>query len=273
MDQFLAGKKIAVTASRRSQEQASAFERHGAQVLLAPTVRIIKTDDDKQLIAETQEVLAQPAEILLVTTGYGLRTWVESMDHTRLAAALRSCLAEVTIYVRGAKGRGAVRALGYRDCGMAETETTEALVDLALDRGVAGQRVIFQQHGKPDNRLVKKLIAAGAQVVQVHPNRWEEPEQPILAEQLVDELIAGKLDAITFTAAPAVEALLDRAAARGELEAAVAALKHIKVAAVGPVTAEPLIQKGINPLVPERFRMGAMVKELIQALREVSSKG
>ena len=37
-------------------------------------------------------------------------------------------------------------------------------------------------------------------------------------------------------------------------------------ATVGPVTAAPLLELGIEPLVPERFRMGAMLKQLTEAL-------
>lgn len=37
-------------------------------------------------------------------------------------------------------------------------------------------------------------------------------------------------------------------------------------AAVGPVTAEPLEEVGIVPVAPERFRLGALVKDLTAAL-------
>ena len=40
-------------------------------------------------------------------------------------------------------------------------------------------------------------------------------------------------------------------------------------ATVGPVTAAPLLELGIEPLVPERFRMGAMLKQLTDALSGV----
>ena len=69
---LLAGKTIAVTASRRIQEQVAAFERQGARVLVAPTVRIVPVADDTELHAATDHVLAHHPDVLLVTTGYGL---------------------------------------------------------------------------------------------------------------------------------------------------------------------------------------------------------
>jgi uroporphyrinogen-III synthase len=35
---------------------------------------------------------------------------------------------------------------------------------------------------------------------------------------------------------------------------------YVATAAVGPVTAEPLREAGIDPLVPDRYRLGALVR-------------
>ncbi|ORC25086.1 hypothetical protein A7979_08740 [Rothia nasimurium] len=264
---LLAGKTIAVTASRRIEEQVAAFERQGARVLVAPTVRIVPVADDTELHAATDHILAHHPDILLVTTGYGLNGWFDSARARGLEEQLRQALAEATILVRGAKGRGAVRGLGFEDAGMAAQERTSALVDLALERGVAGQHVVVQQHGSPDAAQEARLVAAGARVTAVVPHRWEAPERPELVDDLLDAVVAGEVDAVTFTAAPAVTALFESASARGVLPQVVEAFKTGTIAAaVGPVTAEPLEEAGIAPLAPERFRLGALVKELTAAL-------
>ncbi|WP_237232938.1 uroporphyrinogen-III synthase [Rothia nasisuis] len=264
---LLAGKTIAVTASRRIEEQVAAFERQGARVLVAPTVRIVPVADDTELHAATDHILAHHPDILLVTTGYGLNGWFDSARARGLEEQLRQALAEATILVRGAKGRGAVRGLGFEDAGMAAQERTSALVDLALERGVAGQHVVVQQHGSPDAAQEARLVAAGARVTAVVPHRWEAPERPELVDDLLDAVVAGEVDAVTFTAAPAVTALFESASARGVLPQVVEAFKTGTIAAaVGPVTAEPLEEAGIAPLTPERFRLGALVKELTAAL-------
>ncbi|MGH1979281.1 uroporphyrinogen-III synthase [Rothia sp. L_38] len=264
---LLAGKTIAVTASRRIQEQVAAFERQGARVLVAPTVRIVPVADDTELHAATDHILAHHPDVLLVTTGYGLNGWFDSARERGLEEQLRQALAGATILVRGAKGRGAVRGLGFEDAGMAVQERTSALVDLALERGVAGLHVVVQQHGSPDAAEERRLVDAGARVTAVVPHRWEAPERPELVDELIDALVSDELDAVTFTAAPAVSALFEAASARGVLPQVVEAFKAGTIAAaVGPVTAEPLEEVGIVPVAPERFRLGALVKELTAAL-------
>lgn len=263
MSDILSGKTVAVTASRRAEEQAGAFERAGAQVLVAPTVRIVKTEDDAALLDETRQVIASPPDMLLVATGYGLKSWFEAVEKAGLKEELSRALEQTAFYVRGAKGRGAVRGLGYKDSGIAEIETTESLVELALAVGVQGKTVVLQQHGQPDPALTRRLEGAGAVVIQVHPNRWAQPAEPEKAERLIDAVLAGEIDIITFTAAPAFEAMLHRAAQRNQRQALVEALKRITVAAVGPVTAEPMEKLDIAPIVPERSRMGAMIKAVL----------
>lgn len=39
-------------------------------------------------------------------------------------------------------------------------------------------------------------------------------------------------------------------------------------AAVGPVTAEPLREAGIDPLVPDRYRLGALVRLVTEELTQ-----
>lgn len=263
----LAGKTIAITASRRSDEQVAAFERQGARTLVAPTVRIVPVADDTQLHAATDFILAHPPKVLLVTTGYGLNGWFDSARERGLEEELREALKSTTILVRGAKGRGAVRSLGFEDSGMAAEERTASLVTLALEHGVAGKHVVIQQHGSPDIAQEQRLVEAGAQVTAVVPHRWEQPDRPELVDHLIDALLAGELDAVTFTAAPAVSALFEAAQKRGDLESVLDAFRtHTLAAAVGPVTAEPFVEQGIEPLAPERFRLGALIKDVTTAL-------
>lgn len=80
-------------------------------------------------------------------------------------------------------------------------------------------------------------------------------------------LCAGSLDVLTFTSAPAVHALLDAARLHNLKDELLAALQSsLCTVAVGPVTAAPLRALGIEPLVPERHRMGAMIRTLVEHL-------
>ncbi|NQX13335.1 uroporphyrinogen-III synthase [Microbacteriaceae bacterium VKM Ac-2855] len=263
----LDGFRIGVTSDRRSEDLIAAFERRGADVSHAPTIRMTGVSDDAVLVAETEAVIAARPDVLLATTSYGIRRWLEAADAAGLD--LVEPLAETRILVRGPKARGAIRAAGLDDHGMSERETTTSLVDLVLRGSVDGLTVAVQLHGFTDPDQLARLSAAGATVLTVAPYRWTMHEDSARVLRLIDAICAGSIDAVTFTSAPAVEALFTTADAAGKLDALQAAFREsVVAAAVGPVTAAPLVEAGILPIVPDRFRMGALIRLLCEHLEE-----
>ncbi|MDP5228260.1 MULTISPECIES: uroporphyrinogen-III synthase [Arthrobacter] len=260
----LKGFTIGVTSHRRSEDLIQALERRGAQVLHAPALAIAPVEQDVELIADTARVIDARPELCLVTTAYGVRRWLEVADAAGLGEDLQETLSACSLYVRGPKARGAVRAAGLADVGISHDETTATLVDLVLaDAGgrLDGQRVVMQLHGYTDTTQLDRLRDAGAELLTVTPYRWVAPEGGERLEALIEAVCDGAVDVVTFTSAPAVDALFSRAHEMGRHAELLAAFRNrAATAAVGPVTAAPLEAAGLSPWIPDRFRMGAMVK-------------
>jgi uroporphyrinogen-III synthase len=257
----LDGFRIGVTSDRRSEDLIAAFERRGADVLHAPAIRIAAAADDGQITADTAAIITARPDVLLATTSYGVRRWFEAADAAGLGHDLTAVLAQSRILVRGPKARGAIRAADLDDSGMSDEETTRSLVDKVLSQGADGLTVAVQLHGFTDEFQIDRLREAGASVLTVAPYRWLLPEDSSRVLKLIDAVCSGSLDAVTFTSAPAVEALFGAADGVGRLDALQEALRGpVVAAAVGHVTAAPLVAAGITPIVPERFRMGALIK-------------
>jgi uroporphyrinogen-III synthase len=257
----LEGFRIAVTSDRRSEDLLAAFRRRGAEVTHAPTIRMTGVADDSFLIEETRRIIEARPQILLATTSYGMRRWLEAADAAGLGDDLTDTLAAARILVRGPKARGAVRAAGLDDQGMSERETTMSLVDMVVRDDLRGLTVAVQLHGFTDPVQLARLSAAGATVLTAEPYRWTVHEDSERVRRLIAAVCSSGIDAITFTSAPAVEALFTIADGVGRLEELQAAMRgDVVAAAVGPVTAAPLVQAGILPIVPDRFRMGALIR-------------
>jgi len=265
----LDGFRIAVTSDRRSEDLIAAFERRGAEVIHAPAIRIAATNDEAKLTRDTRLIIDARPNVLLATTSYGIRRWFEAADAAGLGHDLTTTLEHSRILVRGPKARGAVRAAGLDDSGMSDEETTRSLVDYVLREDPAGTTVAVQLHGFTDEPQLDRLRAAGATVLTVAPYRWLLPADSGRVLKLVDLICTGAVDAVTFTSAPAVEALFGAADGIGRLDDLLDALSETVVAAaVGPVTAAPLRAAGIEPLVPDRFRMGALIRQVCDHLEQ-----
>ncbi|GIG59365.1 hypothetical protein Lfu02_37370 [Longispora fulva] len=202
----LEGFTVAVTADRRRGELAALLERRGARVISAPAITILPLADDTALHAATADCVDNPPDLVVCTTGIGFRGWLEAAEGWGLP--LLPVLGKARLIARGPKARGAIRAAGLVDWWHAESECCEEVQDHLLAQGIAGLRIAVQLHGEPQEAFVAALRAAGAEVVIIPVYRWELPDDTAPVRRLVDLVLAGQVDAVTFTSAPAVAALL-----------------------------------------------------------------
>ncbi|GGK24722.1 uroporphyrinogen-III synthase [Streptomyces camponoticapitis] len=259
----LAGFTVGVTAARRADELGALLTRRGAVVVHAPALRIVPVSDDTELLSATKELIAAPPHVVIATTAIGFRGWVEAADGWGHGQDLLDTLRGTELLARGPKVKGAIRAAGLTEEWSPESESMAEVLDRLLTEGVEGRRVALQLHGEPLPGFVEALRAGGAEVVVVPVYRWMPPEDIAPVDRLIEATVARALDAVTFTSAPAAASLLSRARERGLLAGLVDALHHdVLAACVGPVTALPLQEHGIDTVQPERFRLGPLVQVL-----------
>ncbi|WP_392545147.1 uroporphyrinogen-III synthase [Oryzobacter telluris] len=259
----LAGCTIAVTADRRFKELAAALERRGAIIEHAPALEVVPHLDDLSLVDRTREVLENPPDVVVATTGIGFRGWVEAADAAGLAEDLLAVFADARLIARGPKARGAIEAAGLTADWVAQSETAAEIQQFLLAEGVAGLRIAVQHHGSGADGLDEAFAEAGASITSVVVYSWG-PSDPEVLRDSVQRTADGLVDAVVFTSAPGVVAWLG-AAEGGDLRA----IRRrnlggrLVLATVGPITAAPLIEAGLSPLVPGRWRLGALVRELV----------
>lgn len=265
-DRPLTGFTVGVTAARRAEEFAALLERRGAAVLHAPAIRIIPLVDDEELRHATESVVAEPPDIVVATTGIGFRGWIEAADGWGLADDLIDKLAGTRLLARGPKVTGAIRAAGLHEQWSPPSESSSELISELLDEGVDGLRVGVQLHGattdwEPLPDLCEVLREAGATIIPIPVYRWVPPDDPTPMTAMIDAIVGGGLDAVTFTSAPAVASMLGHADKLGVLDGLLHALRvAVPAMCVGNVTAGPLHALDVPTLQPNRFRLGALAR-------------
>ncbi|WP_300009980.1 uroporphyrinogen-III synthase [Pseudonocardia sp.] len=259
----LAGFTVGVTAARRAEELGTMMERRGAVVLHGPALRIVPVADDTDLLAATRGLIAAPPDITVATTGIGYRGWIEAADGWGVGEDLLAALGSGTLLARGPKARGAIRASGLVDAWSPPSESSAEVLEYLLAGDLAGKRIAVQLHGEPLPDVVEALEIAGAEVVQVPVYRWLPPADIVPLDRLIDAVLAGGVDALAFTSAPAAAGLMSRCAERGVRDELLRALRGPVLAlCVGPVTAAPLEAEDVATVQPQRSRLGAMVRRL-----------
>jgi uroporphyrinogen-III synthase len=266
----LAGFTIGVTADRRSDEQMSLLEGRGADCLHGPTVRTHPLRPEGEIEAATRQLLADPPTFVVMTTGIGVRGWLEAADALLLGEDLRVVLDQARLLVRGPKAHGAAITAGLDVEWNAGSATTAEVLTKLDELAQPGDRVGVQVDGDPVRSLVPALSKRGYDVVPVPVYRWSIPDDRSRAETLVRAIVDRRVDLVTFTARPAAENLARIAEDMGLFEQVREAFNDadhgVKVMCIGHVCAEGVADMCDQPLIPERFRLGAMVMEVTAAL-------
>ncbi len=282
----LQGFTIGVTADRRWAEQADLLRRRGATVLHGPSITTAYLVDDVALRRDTEAVIASPPAWLLATTGIGMRAWFEAAQEWGIEEGLRAALARARVVARGPKSAVAAESLGLAVWKRAPTERMGDLVAILAEAGaaagdaadgdgaaageVAGQRVVVQLYGTESPEVRLALEDMGAQVTEIGVYQWRSPPDEGPAVRLATAVVAGRLEAVTFTAAPAARNLMAIAGRHGlEKQLRDAFNTRVLAACVGPVCAGGAREVGIEaPLAPAVGRLGLLVRELTQRLQD-----
>ncbi len=263
--------RVGITADRRWEEQARLFTDRGVDVVHAPTMRTIDLTGDDGLRAITAALAGDPPDYLVVTTGMGLRRWLEAANGWGLDDALLAGLATkgTRVVARGAKANSAARGANLDVWWKAPNETMHEIVEhLGAHGDVAGARVALQLFDPEGNPSTDVLRAMAGELVEVPVYHWALPDDPGPAQGLVEAVAVGRVDAVTFTAQPAVHNLFriaDGLGLRNDLRAAFNA--GVVASCVGPVCATAATEEGIDgPIWPDPPRLPAMVRQLVARL-------
>lgn len=260
----LDGFRVGVTAARKVEEQLSLLTRRGAEVLWGPALSLAPNLVDADgLRAATERVVAAPVDLFLATTGIGMKSWFSAAQEWGLYDSLVATLSGAEILARGPKSTGVLRRHGLRELWSPDSECFDDVLAHLRGRDLTGRRIVVQEHGQDLSMVAHALRRQGAVVDTVAIYRVEPAEDPALLFALIDRIAERSLDAVTFTAAPAVAALMEAAASAGRRDDVVSALQSdVLACCVGPVTAAAFERWGVPTIFPDRSRLVAMVRLL-----------
>jgi len=265
----LTGFTIGVTACRRADEQIELLERKGATVLHGPAIQTHPLIAEAELAEATRAVVADPPDYTLLSTGIGVRAWFEAAESLDLAEALLDALGQSLVIVRGPKAHGAAVTNGLDVHWQAPNGWASEMVEHLAGIGVAGARIAVQLDGASGAPLAKAVGEIGAVPVAVPVYEWTMPTDTTAAERLVEAMVDGRVDGVTFTARPQVENLATIAERMGVLDELLSALAgRVVPICVGPVCASGITDLGLpEPVQPDRYRLGSMVLAVADTFR------
>ena len=259
---------MALLEARLESELASLVRRHGGEPVCAPALREVERDCADQA-RPAVDAAARTGAVVVLATGVGLARWLKVADAIGRGPDLRAALGQATVVCRGPKPVAVLKREGLTAHVRAEPpHTTKELLTALEGIDVRGRDVVFVHDGGASRTVPETLALRGARVAEVQPYEWALPQDVQPLRDLVDAVIAGRLDAVAFTTQVQAKHLFDVADEMGARGALTRALRTgVVVAAVGPTCARVLQELGPPPhVVPDQVKMGAMVLALAERI-------
>jgi uroporphyrinogen III methyltransferase/synthase len=238
----LAGRRIAVTRAReQSALLVEALERLGAGVIAAPALALVEPPS----WAPLDDALARIAEFdrIVLTSANTLPRLLARLAALGLDAALLTRLPARFVAVGPATARG-LAAMGIAPEVVPGEFRAEGIVDLLAREPLEGMRILIPRALEGRDVLPDALAARGAEVV-VAPVYASRPSPEGVAPARA-ALLAGELDAVTFTSGAIAQAFAE---AIGDARPRLA---EVIRASIGPVTSQALAGLGLAPQLEAR---------------------
>ena len=246
----------------------------GATILHGPTLDTQPLLPEAEIAAATKLVISEPPDFTIFTTGIGVRGWFSAADALLLGEELRAAISESVVFARGPKSCGAAMTSGIDVGWSAPDSTVDEVISELASRDVEGRRVAVQLDGDPDREILKRVEALGATVVPVPVYRWTMPADRAAAASLVHAVAKHQVDALTFTARPAVQNFAAIATDLDLFEQVCEATQTTtKVFSVGERTAQAISEVGMGSSeFPDRPLLGTMVMCLTRRLESSATE-
>jgi len=272
------GLRVLALESRRAPELAKLISTYGGEPLVAPSMREVPLESNKEALAFAARLLAGEFDMVIFLTGVGARTLLGVVETVHDRGMYVAALQRVKVVARGPKPIAALREIGITPVITAPEPNTWHELLRALDEagkaspelGLQGARVAVQEYGVSNPELLSGLRERGAAVTRVPVYQWALPHDLAPLRAAIRAIAEGNVDVALFTTA--VQAVhLFQVAAEMQLEEPVrSGLSRAIVASIGPTTSEELQRHGIRAdLEPSHPKMGFLVKEASEQAGEL----
>lgn len=247
------------------------LEARGARTVVAHAIRSVLAMPDEAVREATTDFIKEPPDAVIISTSFAARAWLAAADSWGIGDQLRDTLRSCRVLARGPKTHGALLAEGVALNEPTIADTTRDILAGLLMAGVEGMRIVVLPAGSGPDDIIAPLTAAGAEARAIELYRWTTDDAAGV-DRLIRRAIHRRLEAVVFTSAPAVGAVLRRAAeievdgVSASMTLITALRTDVLACCIGPETARSLESLGITTLQPAMPRLGALVALVAEEL-------
>lgn len=279
----LRGITVAVTSSRRASELADIVRKFGGIPYIAPTIGIKNNSELNSECNHFIETISNESmHFFIFMTGVGVFNLFQNLQKLHKLNTVVEKLQDTIVIARSNKPKMELRKFGIKTNFVPNINTIDGILNLLKRFDVKNKNIGILWHGDSSSSFKKKLVSLGANVFDFssysYSARLEQTNASMLEEMgydyvapdeekikmLIEDIMKGTVDSITFTSPPAVKEFFEFAKRNNKINLLKDKLNsQVLVVSVGPSTSKMLARFYVlADIMPTTYRMGPMIKEL-----------
>lgn len=274
---------MAVTSSRRASELADIVRKFGGIPYIAPTIGIKNNSELNSECNHFIETISNESmDFFIFMTGVGVFNLFQNLQKLHKLNTVVEKLQDTIVIARSNKPKMELRKFGIKTNFVPNINTIDGILNLLKRFDVKNKNIGILWHGDSSSSFKKKLTSLGANVFDFssysYSARLEQTNASMLEEMgydyvapdeekikmLIEDIMKGTVDSITFTSPPAVKEFFEFAKRNNKINLLKDKLNsQVLVVSVGPSTSKMLARFYVlADIMPTTYRMGPMIKEL-----------
>ena len=243
----LNGYRILILETREEAQFSRLLTEQGADVLQCPMFTIHDAPDPAPIEAWIRRFIETPCDDLVLMTGEGLRRLMKVVRRLGVEKEFVAALDATRKFARGPKPGRALREIGLEPQMTTEKPTSEGIAEMLSRLDLKGHRLGLQLYPDKDHSaLIGAINAQGAEVDTVLPYVYDAKAADANIVTAIDEMAAGRVDAIALTNLGQVRRLIEAARAHGREDELRKGLERTLIASVGPAVSDELQSHGLR---------------------------
>jgi uroporphyrinogen-III synthase len=243
----LNGYRILILETREEAQFSRLLTEQGADVLQCPMFAIHDAPDPAPIEAWIRRFIETPCDDLVLMTGEGLRRLMKVVRQIGVEKEFVAALDKTRKFARGPKPGRALREIGLEPQMTTEKPTSEGVAEMLSRLDLKGRRLGLQLYPDKDHAaLIGAITAQGAEVDPVLPYVYDAKAADTNIVTAIDEMAAGRVDAIALTNLGQIRRLVEAARAHGREDELRQGLDRTLIASVGPAVSGELQSHGLR---------------------------
>jgi uroporphyrinogen III methyltransferase/synthase len=247
----LTGKRILITrAIEQAEELSTLLESYGAQVISIPTIEITPPENLKPLDKTIEKI--DSYDWVIFTSVNGVKFFTERLKKGGTDIEI---LRRKKICAIGPRTQGELEKMGLRVDFRPKEYRAEGVAEGLKARGIQGKKILLPRAREARMILPKELIEAGALVDEVEAYRTAKPAK---SKASLETILKKGIDVVVFTSSSTVRNFM-------ELLPDKTSMNGVKVAVIGPITAETARKYGLEPhIAPQKYTIPSLVRAIVK---------